>query len=180
MMRPEDATSWTARRPNASRGLERAARRSSASTAASARADARDIERMPRPQAALSAQPNAASRESKTQHLSVLARVHGFLRAPVHPATIRVSAVCGRLRAHRQIKLPCALARRRAPSTALAAADRAERAAAAGPPSHQRARVPRERKSRLAHAMASGTFVVAVELLPRAASVRRRSSGRAR
>jgi methionine synthase / methylenetetrahydrofolate reductase(NADPH) len=41
-----------------------------------------------------------------------------------------------------------------------AAATRADTAAIAAPP------VPRERKSRLAHAMARGTFVTAVELLP--------------
>jgi homocysteine S-methyltransferase len=48
-----------------------------------------------------------------------------------------------------------------------AVADRVERAAAPRPAAAISAPpVPRERKSRLAHAMASGTFVVAVELLP--------------
>ena len=127
------------------------------------------------------AERRQAARRRGAQHLSVLAGVHGVVRAPLHPAQ---RAPRRRLLRHdagahpadqgggaRRWRRPVAVrAGEPAPTRASAAP------AIAAPP------VPREQKSRLAHALARGTFVVAVELLPPRGYQTRpgRSSGRAR
>src|SRR2546426_10918387 len=130
----------------------------------------------------LSAQPNAGKPrdvEGRNIYLCSPEYMASYARRFVLHNVRMVGGCCGTTPEHiRQIKLAVrALAPAAArPSTALgastatlgtAAADRIGRPAAARPAAAISAPpVPRERKSRLAHAMASGTFVVAVELLP--------------
>ena len=114
--------------------------------------------------APLSAQPNAGKpRHIEGPHdLPLVARVHGVLRPPVH----REGRAAGRrllrddARAH-----PADQARRRL-DIGRAAGGRRSRVGAvtAGEPTV--APIPRDQKSRLAHAMARGTFVHLVELTP--------------
>jgi homocysteine S-methyltransferase len=130
----------------------------------------------------LSAQPNAGKPrdvEGRNIYLCSPEYMASYARRFILHNVRVVGGCCGTTPEHiRQIKLAVrALAPSSArPSTARGAAstvslgtsvaDRVERSDAATPASISTPPVPRERKSRLAHAMASGTFVVAVELLP--------------
>ena len=132
----------------------------------------------------LSAQPNAGKPrdvEGRNIYLCSPEYMASYARRFILHHVRVVGGCCGTTPEHiRQIKLAVrALAPGAArPSTALAAASTGDRGreSARGKDSRPLAArpavaisappVPRERKSRLAHAMASGTFVVAVELLP--------------
>ena len=114
----------------------------------------------------LSAQPNAGKPrdvEGRNIYLCSPEYMASYARRFVLHNVRLVGGCCGTTPEHiRQIK---AAVRALAPAVARAASRRraprpTAAAAIAAPP------VPREQKSRLAHALARGTFVIAVELLP--------------
>ncbi|PYR29732.1 MAG: bifunctional homocysteine S-methyltransferase/methylenetetrahydrofolate reductase [Acidobacteria bacterium] len=120
----------------------------------------------------LSAQPNAGKPrdvEGRNIYLCSPEYMASYARRFILHNVRVVGGCCGTTPEHiRQIKLAVrALAPAAARPSTMLGADRVEQPAAPRPAVAISAPpVPRERKSRLAHAMASGTFVVAVELLP--------------
>ena len=109
------------------------------------------------------AERRQAARRRRPEHLSVLARIHGVVRAPLHPAQRRVvGGCCGTTPEHiRQIKAAVRGAAAAAvPPSAKSTPRPAGADAITAPP------VPREQKSRLAGELARGRFVIGVELLP--------------
>src|SRR2546427_1428740 len=120
----------------------------------------------------LSAQPNAGKPrdvEGRNIYLCSPEYMASYARRFVLHNVRMVGGCCGTTPEHiRQIKLAVrALAPAAARPSTMLGADRVEQPAAPRPAVAISAPpVPRERKSRLAHAMASGTLVVAVELLP--------------
>ena len=120
----------------------------------------------------LSAQPNAGKPrdvEGRNIYLCSPEYMASYARRFILHNVRVVGGCCGTTPEHiRQIKLAVrALAPPAARPSTMLGADRVEQPAAPRPAVAISAPpVPRERKSRLAHAMASGTFVVAVELLP--------------
>jgi len=115
----------------------------------------------------LSAQPNAGKPrdvEGRNIYLCSPEYMASYARRFILHNVRIVGGCCGTTPEHiRQIKIAV---RALAPVAARASAGAVDRASVADVTAIATPPVPRERKSRLAHAMAHGTFITAVELLP--------------